>query len=202
MWHRHEHEGTCPKIMHTDTDTEFWQARASLVWFWQGIRVAKGQVITVLPEGFHVHHLASWFKSEFAGDLWKGGHPAYVWEPIIWAARGEVDYVGPRGGHDGRDCLIGISSRHDLMAKGHPCPKTENVVQRVCRWLAAHTILDPFMGSGTTGVACANLGRKFIGIEIEPRYFDFACRRIRDAYAQPRLPLEEPVRVTPQELGL
>jgi hypothetical protein len=62
------------------------------------------------------------------------------------------------------------------------------------------TILDPFMGSGTTGVACANLGRRFIGIEIEPRYFDIACRRIRDAYAQPRLPLEEPEKVTQGEL--
>ena len=49
------------------------------------------------------------------------------------------------------------------------------------------TILDPFMGSGTTGVACVNLGRKFIGIEIEPKYFDIACRRIEEAYRQPRL---------------
>lgn len=49
------------------------------------------------------------------------------------------------------------------------------------------TILDPFMGSGTTGVACANLGRKFIGIEIEPKYFDIACERIEAAYAQGRL---------------
>lgn len=49
------------------------------------------------------------------------------------------------------------------------------------------TILDPFMGSGTTGVACVKLGRKFIGIEIEPKYFDIACRRIEAAYAQPDL---------------
>jgi site-specific DNA-methyltransferase (adenine-specific) len=49
------------------------------------------------------------------------------------------------------------------------------------------TILDPFMGSGTTGVACAQLGRKFIGIEIEPKYFDIACRRIDDAYRQGKL---------------
>ena len=39
-------------------------------------------------------------------------------------------------------------------------------------------VLDPFMGSGTTGIACAKLGRKFIGIEIEPKYFDIACKRI------------------------
>jgi site-specific DNA-methyltransferase (adenine-specific)/modification methylase len=48
-------------------------------------------------------------------------------------------------------------------------------------------VLDPFMGSGTTGVACANLGRKFIGIEIERKYFDIACERIAAAYAQGRL---------------
>lgn len=68
----------------------------------------------------------------------------------------------------------------------HPCPKPVSYM----RWLVetaslpAHTILDPFMGSGTTGVACAKLGRKFIGIEVEPRYFDIACKRIEDAYAQ------------------
>lgn len=48
-------------------------------------------------------------------------------------------------------------------------------------------VLDPFMGSGTTGVACMNLGRKFIGIEIEPKYFDIACRRIEDAQRQGRM---------------
>lgn len=45
---------------------------------------------------------------------------------------------------------------------------------------SAETILDPFMGSGTTGVAAVQLGRKFIGIEIDPKYFDIACRRIED----------------------
>jgi site-specific DNA-methyltransferase (adenine-specific) len=48
-------------------------------------------------------------------------------------------------------------------------------------------VLDPFMGSGTTGVACAQLGRKFIGIEIERKYFDIACERIDNAYRQARL---------------
>lgn len=53
------------------------------------------------------------------------------------------------------------------------------------------TILDPFMGSGTTGVACVQLGRKFIGIELEPRYFDIAVKRISDELKRPRLPLDE-----------
>lgn len=57
-------------------------------------------------------------------------------------------------------------------------------------WLAMcwpGTVLDPFMGSGTTGVACAGLGRPFIGIEIEPKYFDIACERIENAQRQTRL---------------
>lgn len=72
---------------------------------------------------------------------------------------------------------------------GHPCPKpigwmvwTLNLASR-----NGETVLDPFMGSGTTGVACANMGRKFTGIEREPKYFDIACRRIDDAYRQQRL---------------
>ena len=51
----------------------------------------------------------------------------------------------------------------------------------------ANTILDPFMGSGTTGVAAIQMGRKFIGIEREPKYFDIACKRIEQAVSQPRL---------------
>lgn len=51
------------------------------------------------------------------------------------------------------------------------------------------TILDPFMGSGTTGVACVQTGRKFIGIEIEPKYFEIAKKRIQQAQLQMRMPL-------------
>ena len=64
----------------------------------------------------------------------------------------------------------------------------------------AQTILDPFMGSGTTGVACAQLGRKFIGIEIEPKYFDIACERIDNAYRQ--APLFDHLPVAWQQLDL
>jgi site-specific DNA-methyltransferase (adenine-specific)/modification methylase len=64
----------------------------------------------------------------------------------------------------------------------------------------AEAILDPFMGSGTTGVACVNLGRKFIGIEIEPKYFEIACRRIEEAYRQPRLFSEPTAKPTQEEM--
>ena len=69
---------------------------------------------------------------------------------------------------------------------GHPTQKPIALME----WLIKKTvgnILDPFMGSGTTGVACMNLGRKFIGIEIEPKYFDIACERIENAQRQERL---------------
>lgn len=62
------------------------------------------------------------------------------------------------------------------------------------------TICDPFMGSGTTGVACLKLGRSFIGIEQNPKWFDLACRRIEEAHKQPRL-FAEPL-PKPTQLGL
>lgn len=68
----------------------------------------------------------------------------------------------------------------------HPTEKPVSLMQEVVSWTEG-CVFDPFMGSGTTGVACANLGRKFIGIEIERKYFDIACERIEAAYAQGRL---------------
>lgn len=77
--------------------------------------------------------------------------------------------------------------------KVHPTQKPEALM----RWCIERvgdpkTILDPFMGSGTTGVAAIQLGRKFIGIEREPKYFDIACKRIEQAAAQGKLFEPEP----------
>jgi site-specific DNA-methyltransferase (adenine-specific) len=78
--------------------------------------------------------------------------------------------------------------------KHHPTQKPVDLMGWCIEWLPAdcRTILDPFMGSGTTGVAAVKLGRKFIGIEIEPKYFDIACRRIDDALRRPDLFIERP----------
>jgi len=152
----------------------------ALVWFWQGIRVFNGEARACLPEGFEIHHAAAWFKREFAGDLFKGAHPGFAWEPIIWAARGKPEYHGPRGGHDARDCLVeDRSSRHDKGALEHPCPKPQRTVTRVLSWVSSDTdtILDPFCGSGTTLVAAKNLGRMAIGIDVSERYCEIAARR-------------------------
>jgi len=69
--------------------------------------------------------------------------------------------------------------------KEHPTQKPLPLMKWCIEKTKAETILDPFMGSGTTGVAAAQLGRKFTGIEIEPKYFDIARRRVSDALRQP-----------------
>lgn len=65
----------------------------------------------------------------------------------------------------------------------HPSEKPIGLMGVIVSWTEG-TVLDPFMGSGSTGVACAKAGRRFIGAEIEQKYFDIACRRIEQAYAQ------------------
>lgn len=77
-------------------------------------------------------------------------------------------------------------------ADQHP---TQKPVELAAHFIGLHTqpgdtILDPFMGSGTTGVACVQTGRNFIGMEIDPTFFAIAERRIREAQIQPRLPME------------
>ena len=70
----------------------------------------------------------------------------------------------------------------------HPTQKPTELMEWCLSFVPdAKTILDPFMGSGTTGVACANLGKKFVGIERERKYFDIACERIARAQAQGQL---------------
>lgn len=95
------------------------------------------------------------------------------------------------------------------MLRAHGEPRGDHPTQKpigVMRWCLGQlpapceTILDSFMGSGTTGVACVQLGHSFIGIEIEPGYFDIACRRIEQAYAQPDLFVSAPVFTAHQEV--
>lgn len=93
--------------------------------------------------------------------------------------------------------------RAEAGVRVHPTQKPVGVMEWCIGHLpdSAQTILDPFMGSGTTGVACSRMGREFIGIELEPRYFDIACKRIEQAYAQPDLFVAEPAPKA-EQLGL
>jgi site-specific DNA-methyltransferase (adenine-specific)/modification methylase len=76
---------------------------------------------------------------------------------------------------------------------GHPTQKPLTLMVWCLGFLPeAKTVLDPFMGSGTTGVACVKIGRSFVGIEQDPGYFDIACKRIAEAYRQPDMFIERP----------
>jgi site-specific DNA-methyltransferase (adenine-specific) len=83
-------------------------------------------------------------------------------------------------------------------SNGHPAPMPYTMASdQITSWSSpSETILDPFMGSGTTLVACAKLGRKGVGIELDPDYFEIACKRVEEAYRQPDLfvapPSEQP----------
>ncbi|WP_318963348.1 DNA-methyltransferase [Allosphingosinicella flava] len=82
---------------------------------------------------------------------------------------------------------IKVLNRVELMTDGaeHPTQKPVKLMKWCIDQVRGHgAILDPFMGSGTTGVAAIQMGREFIGIEREPEYFDIACKRIEDAQRQ------------------
>ncbi|MEM1191535.1 MAG: site-specific DNA-methyltransferase [Pseudomonadota bacterium] len=131
-----------------------------------------------------------------AGYVWRGLVP---WDktpacrPHVGRFASQCEYIvwgsaGPLPQERGVGCLPGLLSCAVERDKEHITQKPQKMVEQVLEICpASGTVLDPFLGSGTTGVACANLGRKFIGIEIEPEYFDIACKRIEGAHAQGRL---------------
>ena len=96
-------------------------------------------------------------------------------------------------------------NRASIMVDGavHPTQKPIALMEWCLGFLPdAETILDPFMGSGTTGVACVKLGRKFTGIELDPDYFEISCERIRKAYEQPDMFVAPPENNPLEQLDL
>lgn len=114
-----------------------------------------------------------------SGDL-EGDFGAQV-EIFIFAHKGRHKLRGPR--------LANLWRVPRDPAGEHPTPKPVALMERMvsCSTDSGATVLDPFMGSGTTGVACMNFGRRFVGVEVAPRFFDIACKRIEAAYNQIRL---------------
>jgi len=150
------------------------------------IPLCKAIAPFVIMPSCQIKRLAWWYANHQPEWLvaWHKGSPGHVstigfndWEPhVCW-------------GRPNRPMHDYFSTPLVIDDNGHPCVKPV----RYSIWLVERcapeggTVIDPFMGSGTTGVACMNLGRKFIGIEIEPKYFDIACRRIEDAQRQQRM---------------
>ena len=161
-----------------------------------------GAVSSVAP-------VVAWFGQWRKREVVAGIVPLPLRAEIVWA---KDCHVGPPSPVAPRDERIWIFSANGIKGatfetsvwdvpiiptwvhKHHKNEKPVALMSRLVNWLNPASVLDPFMGSGTTGVACAQLGRKFIGIEIEPKYFDIACRRIEDAYRQKPLFQPEPVK--------
>jgi DNA modification methylase len=93
------------------------------------------------------------------------------WFPVIVAGDWKFE---------GRPNLIKFVIDGIRVIKNHPCPKPLNSMLPLIKWYSktTDTVLDPFLGSGTTAVACKQLGRKCIGIEIEEKYCEIAVKRL------------------------
>ena len=115
----------------------------------------------------------------------------YAYDPVVvWWKDGDkwASGTASRDYHVANTSPSARKSNGDYV-EGHPCPRPLGQVRHIIdQWVRpGDTILDPFMGSGTTGVACVQTGRRFMGIEIDPGYFDIAVSRIQDAQRQPPL---------------
>jgi DNA modification methylase len=144
----------------------------------------------------------------FSGVVGMRDYPVADWTGA-WVRPASTQRIGRLGGFNNwepilfynlpalsNDVIVCPNIHEDT---GHPTTKPTRLMLTLVGRMPGRTILDPFMGSGTTGVACALTDRAFIGVEREPLYFDIACRRIEEAYKQPRL-FAEPVQKSVQDV--
>ena len=147
-----------------DTASRDWMLSA-----WRGPLVMFGSPRIARPP---CRAVLIWAKGEHTGM----GDLSFPWKPDF-----EEIYVGGDGFSGTRtSSVLHFNARTDS-GRAHPTEKPVALMAELIGKCPGSTVLDPFMGSGTTGVACAKLGRKFIGIEIHEPYFRIACRRIADA---------------------
>lgn len=144
---------------------------------WVVLSCAWQQAARLEKSGLPLVRLGIWHKPN-AAPQFSGDRPGMGYETLAMLHReGRKRWNG--GGHH----AVWVCN---IERGGHP---TQKPLKLIADWVAkftepGETVLDPFMGSGTTGIACILQGRKFIGIEKRPDYFEMACRRIADAHAQ------------------
>jgi site-specific DNA-methyltransferase (adenine-specific) len=163
-------------------------------------RDAFGRVIVLCgPSQVHEYPASDWIGAiawNTTGSFGKFGYSQ--WTPVLLYGE-DLPGFGNVNGITKTDTYLingggSVGFQRDKQSKLHVCPKPLNIMERmVQRYTGAHeAVCDPFMGSGTTGVAAVNLGRQFIGIELDEGYFDLACRRIEEATKQQDLFFEKP----------
>jgi site-specific DNA-methyltransferase (adenine-specific) len=171
-------------------------------WLWQVLELAEnkakdGSIVFVFQAMPNVKEFTKWFPREwriFAACKnfvqMRKIEMQYAFDPcVVWWKEGERYSEGTLN----RDWHIGNTAntlnRKDGDGKGHPCPRPLDQMEHIVnQWVKpGGVVLDPFMGSGTTGIVCHKTGRKFIGIEIDELYYNIAKRRIQETLMQPRL---------------
>lgn len=167
-------------------------------WIAEARRVASVVVFTTAPTTLWQYPepdwLACWYRVAAQSRTAQGGFNH--WTPIIVYGKAcfVVDTFYTHG-------MVTAAANKGI---DHPSPKDAGMV----RWLVKSTtapgatVFDPFMGSGTTGVACVQTGRNFIGCEIDAGYFEIAQRRIALAQQQPMLPGINAPASAPEQLSL
>lgn len=118
-----------------------------------------------------------WDKTE-CGRPQKGRYRAQA-EYVVWGTNGARPLVGP--------IAPGVFRIPVPHLKHHIAGKPVALMDGLLTPFGAGAILDPFMGSGTVGLACLHRGRPYVGIEMTPAYFDIACRRLEEAARSPHL---------------
>lgn len=128
-----------------------------------------------LAAGFRFHNWLVWDKSTGTPNRWYMKNCEFT----LFVFRGKAKFINDCGARQLIKCPNVMGGEHETQK---PVPLMEHYISNSTE--RGQIVLDPFMGSGTTGVASVNLGRGFIGIELDPRYFDIACRRIEKAHNQ------------------
>ena len=143
--------------------------------------------------------------------IWGGNYFADLLPPssgwLVWDKGQRINQSDGELAWTSRDCALRIieQNRVALLMEGaeHPTQKPLSIMRRsILQFPNAQTILDPFMGSGTTLVACQRLGRQGIGIELDPDYFEIACRRVDEATRQPDMFIQPPPKPVQEGMDL
>lgn len=133
--------------------------------------------------------------------IWGGNYFADLLPPtgqwLVWDKGQRINQSDGELAWTSRDgaLRIFVLNRVALLTGGalHPTQKPVELMQWCLGFLrGCNVVLDPFMGSGTSGVACIRRGHSFIGIEADEEYFNIACRRIQDAYDRPDMFIQQP----------
>ena len=172
-------------------------------WLWSVLSLAEakcrpGSPVFVWQAMPNVRQFSEWFPRDwrlFAACKnfvqMRPTHMQYAYDPVVvWWTPGAKPYSA---GTLSRDYFVANTSPSSHTGlnnvQGHPCPRPLDQVRHIVdQWVRpGGTVIDPFTGSGTTGVACVQTGRRFIGVEIDEGYFNIAQRRIAEAQMQPSL---------------